>query len=99
MWETTHHLPRRHLSTSSVEVFVIQLNKVASTGEHQTSNLQDGELGLGLWRVYDFILHIDSKWICIELHMSGAVGISFVTKAFSRNYVHFLSVVLCIIKI
>lgn len=38
----------------------------------------DGELGLGLWRIYDFIWHIDSKLICIGLHTSGAVGIGFV---------------------
>lgn len=51
---------------------------------------QEGEPGLGLWRVYDYVWHIDSKWICIELRMRGVVGISFATTALSWSEMHFL---------
>lgn len=78
MWESTCLLPQQHLSTSRVEVFAIQLNKVASTGNTTpaTSGLR---AGLGLWRVYDFISHISGKWVCIgtdSVHYTTSVFVS-----------------------
>lgn len=73
--------PQQHLSTSSAEVFVIQLNKVASTGKTA--------LATSAWRarvgaVEGLRLHFAHrwhKWICIGLHTSGDVGIRFCHKS------------------
>lgn len=45
--EARRPFSQQHLSTSSAQVFVSQLNKVASTGENNSSNLGDGVLGSG----------------------------------------------------
>lgn len=80
MWESTCLLPCSISPLGALKCLSFSLIRWPQQGKpHQQP--QPGGLGLGLWRVYDFILHIDSKWICIRMHMSGVVGIRFATKA------------------
>lgn len=82
--------PQQHLSTWSVEVFAIQLNKVASTGNTTPATSGMKSLGWGFWRVCNFYLHIDIELMDLHrLSTSGVVGICFSTKALCRRFMHF----------
>lgn len=77
MWEKHKPPSQQHLSTTSGEVFVIQLNKVASTGSTPELRAWVGVME-GLWQHFVHLQYMDlhraAYELSIEVTVSGPIN-------------------------